>query len=241
MANTNVAKFSDLVESLELPKFSAATELVRRLTSAERAAQREAAVVAAAVEGAEALSTVVDDDIVVKAVLVMALMGLDEIGVGGPQGLGGESTERISCFASLGKGRKQAGDGPAWSAAIRASLAAGLHGGKLFFSPVEGELEVEVLGGASNADGVNVRVPMNEAGLARWVAAAAGLGLAAQVCGNAFPAGKIQQLAEAGIVFAGVKEDAPANAWAAVYDAATRAAQEEKVAADLAAAAEFSK
>ena len=239
MANTNVAKFSDLREALDLPQFSAATELVRRLTSAERASEREAAVVAAAVEGASALST--SRDTVQAAVLVMALMGLDEIGVGGPQGLGGESTERVSCFAALGKGRKQAGDGPAWSAAIRAALTAGLHGGKLIYSPFQGELEVEVLGGTSNADGVNVRVPMNEAGLARWVAAAAGLGLAAQVCGTAFPAGKIQQLAEAGIVFAGVKEDAPANAWAAVYDAATRAAQEEKVAADLAESAEYSK
>lgn len=240
MANTNVAKFSDLVESLELPRFSAATELVRKLTSAERAAQREAAVVAAAVEGAEALSTLTDD-IVVKAVLVMALMGLDEIGVGGPQGLGGESTERVSCFAALGKGRKQAGDGPAWSAAIRAALTAGLHGGKLIFSPFQGELEVEVLGGTSNADGCNVRIPADEGGLARWVAAAAGLGLAAQVCGTAFPAGRLEELAGYGVVFAGVKEDAPASAWAEVYDAAVRVAQEEKVAADLAESAEYSK
>ena len=234
-----VKKFADLRDSLELPRFSAATELVRRLTAAERAAEREAAVVAAAFEGASALST--SEDTVQTAVLVMGLMGLDEIGIGGPQGLGGDCTQRISAFTSLGKGRKQAGDGPAWSAAIRASLAAGLKGGKLLFSPFEGELEVEVLGGTSNADGCNVRIPANEAGLARWVAAAAGLGLAAQVCGTAFPAGKIQQLAEAGIVFAGVKEDAPARAWAEVYDTATRVALDEKIARDAAELAEFSK
>ena len=234
MNSTPVAKFSDLRESLGLPQFSAATELVRRLTAAERASQRENAVVAAAFEGASALST--STDTVQAAVLTMGLMALDIVGIGGPNGIGGDATDRVACFTSLGKGRKQATDGPAWNAAIRAALAAGLKGGKLIFSPFEGELEVEVLGGDSNADGVNVRVPMNEASLARWITTAAGLGLAAQVCGNAFPSGKLEELIGYGIVFAGIKEDAPASAWADVYDAATRVALDEKIARDAAVA-----
>jgi hypothetical protein len=46
---------------------------------------------------------------------------LDAVGVGGPLGLGGDSTARHPAFAQLGKGRKNASDGGAWSAAIEAA------------------------------------------------------------------------------------------------------------------------
>lgn len=40
-------------------------------------------------------------------------------GPGGPQGIGGGSTSRHPAFGGCGKGRKQASDGDAWTAAIR--------------------------------------------------------------------------------------------------------------------------
>lgn len=46
----------------------------------------------------------------------------DLIGVGGTQGLTGDGTGRIKAFAALGKGRKQAYDGPAWTAAIEDAI-----------------------------------------------------------------------------------------------------------------------
>jgi hypothetical protein len=49
----------------------------------------------------------------------------DRIGVGGTAGLGGSDagTTRIGAFTRLGKGRKQASDGPAWIFALRLALA----------------------------------------------------------------------------------------------------------------------
>ncbi len=54
------------------------------------------------------------------------LCTLDWAGVGGPQGCGGDATARHPAFRGVGKGRKRAADGGAWSAAIRnaAELAA---------------------------------------------------------------------------------------------------------------------
>ena len=43
---------------------------------------------------------------------------LDQIGVGGTDGVSGAGTARIPCFSNLGKGRKQASDGGAWDGAI---------------------------------------------------------------------------------------------------------------------------
>ena len=48
------------------------------------------------------------------------LIGIaDAIGVGGRDGVSGESTARYPGLEALGKGRKQASDGPAWTEAIR--------------------------------------------------------------------------------------------------------------------------
>jgi hypothetical protein len=53
--------------------------------------------------------------------LMGTLALMDEFGVGGSDGLGGESTARIPALQGLGKGRKQARDGAAWSAAIKSA------------------------------------------------------------------------------------------------------------------------
>lgn len=54
------------------------------------------------------------------AALVLGL--LDAVGVGGTLGATGDGTRRIPPLARLGKGRKQASDGGAWSSAIRAAV-----------------------------------------------------------------------------------------------------------------------
>jgi hypothetical protein len=50
-----------------------------------------------------------------------AILLADCFGVGGHLGVSGAGTRRHPAFAYLGKGRKNASDGPAWSAAIRAA------------------------------------------------------------------------------------------------------------------------
>lgn len=52
---------------------------------------------------------------------VVAWSLLDAVGVGGHAGLGGAATARHPALAGCGKGRKQASDGGAWDAAIRAA------------------------------------------------------------------------------------------------------------------------
>lgn len=47
---------------------------------------------------------------------------LDVMGVGGRMGVEGLSTDRHPAFSKCGSGRKQAGDGPAWSAAIESLI-----------------------------------------------------------------------------------------------------------------------
>lgn len=50
------------------------------------------------------------------------LAALEEHGVGGPRGYVGGATERMPWARALGKGRKQAVDGEAWSAALRSAF-----------------------------------------------------------------------------------------------------------------------
>lgn len=47
---------------------------------------------------------------------------LDVVGIGGLDRCGGDGTSRIPPFTGLGKGRKQASDGPAWSSAVSGAL-----------------------------------------------------------------------------------------------------------------------
>lgn len=64
---------------------------------------------------------------------------LDTAGVGGRDGVEGASTTRLPCFSGLGKGRKQASDGEAWTSAIR--MAAGqLLPCPYFYAPTGGGL-----------------------------------------------------------------------------------------------------
>lgn len=60
------------------------------------------------------------------AASAILLLWLDCMGLGGRLGLEGLATDRIPAFSELGKGRKRADDGPAWSAAIRDALDFGL-------------------------------------------------------------------------------------------------------------------
>ena len=49
---------------------------------------------------------------------IWAVLTADAFGVGGPMRISGMQTVRVPPLQSLGSGRKQAGDGPAWTAAI---------------------------------------------------------------------------------------------------------------------------
>ena len=53
----------------------------------------------------------------------IATVYADLAGIGGRGGVGGDSTRRHPAFASLGTGRKQATDGPAWISAAEALVA----------------------------------------------------------------------------------------------------------------------
>jgi hypothetical protein len=57
---------------------------------------------------------------------------LDTAGIGGRQAVEGRSTARLACFSALGKGRKQASDGGAWSAAIEQAAGELLPGAALY-------------------------------------------------------------------------------------------------------------
>lgn len=89
---------------------------------------------------------------------------LDWAGWGGPKGIGGHATGRVPCFRRLGKGRKQARDGSAWSAAIaeaaRELIRATGHSSQdrpdLYVAPAGDapELCIAVPGGASTCLGL---------------------------------------------------------------------------------------
>jgi hypothetical protein len=74
-----------------------------------------------------------------------AICALEAGGVGGPGGYSGDSTSRMSWAASLGKGRKQATDGQAWTAAITAAGHNLLPGGP---STADVAAAAEVLAGS---------------------------------------------------------------------------------------------
>ena len=91
-----------------------ATNLVRRATAHERHAERSGAAFEAAMEDGVGLAGLL---------AAWGLCAADSIGVGGHGGMGGGGcgTERVACFRGSGSGRKQAGDGRAWDAAIKAA------------------------------------------------------------------------------------------------------------------------
>ena len=83
------------------------------------------------------------------------LLLLDMAGTGGPGGIGGDATIRLEPLRRLGKGRKRATDGEAWSAAINEAwqcLVAGYGPTRVGLQPngqtlglaVDGLIEVEI-------------------------------------------------------------------------------------------------
>lgn len=58
-----------------------------------------------------------------RPILAAFLCILDEFGPGGIEGVTGDATTRVPYFSRLGKGRKHASDGLAWTAAIRSAAS----------------------------------------------------------------------------------------------------------------------
>lgn len=87
-----------------------------------------------------------------------ALLLADIVGIGGPQNeAAGLGTSRLAGFGGLGKGRKQASDGPAWMSAAEAALM------RLYDMRRGGRLEIEAVGTRAEGDesflgGAQVRV-----------------------------------------------------------------------------------
>jgi hypothetical protein len=134
---------------------------------------------------------------------------LDCAGHGGRDGVEGLSTSRLPCFRGLGKGRKQASDGGAWTAAIREAADRLLPGARVY-AP-DGAVGL----GLCNAEGsITVRPQtLVDAGLAPQAMTVAREGLR-------LACGLEPWLVESGIVFAGVDREytgtgmPPAEAWA---------------------------
>ena len=103
----------------------AALAIARETGAARHAARVEAAKAAARRVGAALLgvpSGESGDGTMTAVDLAGAFVcALDSFGLGGADGVEGRATARVAAFGALGKGRKQASDGPAWSAAISAA------------------------------------------------------------------------------------------------------------------------
>jgi hypothetical protein len=98
-------------------------EAVNLVVDAQKGARVEAridAVVKTALAAVDTTDTTDNTDFDRRGQIAaaIALCLADMVGVGGRQGLTGEGTARVEPFRTLGKGRKQAYDGPAWSQAV---------------------------------------------------------------------------------------------------------------------------
>jgi len=142
------AQLADLVEA---GVDDDTVEVLRRATSGRRCVWRsamalETALEAATVERGEALGLHVDEvDEVPSTALAWAMLAVDGVGVGGADDIEGIGTDRIPAFGDLGAGRKNAHDGPAWSAAIdeaRRVLARIINGGDVTRSPLIAPVEI---------------------------------------------------------------------------------------------------
>jgi len=99
--------------------------------------------------------------------LAWAVLSADSIGVGGTRDSEGRGTVRIPALSELGKGRKQATDGRAWTAAIRAArLSPDLF---TMFCRWEPSSTLNVLGVAYSEP------ELCGAGVRRWVEVPAGI------------------------------------------------------------------
>lgn len=154
----------------------AAAEAIAAETAAGRHARRVVCAKHAALAGAAELLAPEDGDAVVTRPLLAAVLCLlDALGIGGRMGVEGRSAARVPCFTGLGKGRKQAMDGPAWDAAIgdaRISLVRDAMGGAdvvvtLTVEAVPDGLSVEARWGDQGA--TVVYLPMANRELAPWL------------------------------------------------------------------------
>lgn len=132
-----------------------AAEALARETAEGRHKRRVAAATSAADKGVFELHSDALDESEYKPLMwpqyAIFLCVLDAVGVGGKDGCGGEGTQRVAAFRALGKGRKKATDGGAWSAAI-------LTAGRTMLETAGGsKLAVGVL-----ADGTTIVVSVDE-------------------------------------------------------------------------------
>jgi len=98
----------------------AAAEALLKETAAIRHADRvQRTLTAAAAECSRELESGHDPEHCTEC---LVLLLSDRIGIGGTQGCSGDSTARHPAFENLGAGRKQAGDGGAWMAALDAAI-----------------------------------------------------------------------------------------------------------------------
>lgn len=115
-----------MAEELEnLGVTGAAAEAILKETATLRHQARVAQAKEAAIQAAETLlgrsrGDNLEEDWQVRDHAALVCL-FDAAGTGGTANVSGDSTSRLGCFSSLGKGRKQARDGAAWTAAIAAA------------------------------------------------------------------------------------------------------------------------
>ncbi|MBP9771381.1 MAG: hypothetical protein KBD16_00435 [Candidatus Pacebacteria bacterium] len=107
----------------QLGVYGVAAEAILRETAPFRRNLRVEKVLAVASAATNATLEVGDgtgfDTVEISAIgATLALLRADTYGVGGKEGVEGAGTSRVPALSILGKGRKQASDGGAWSAAI---------------------------------------------------------------------------------------------------------------------------
>jgi len=148
---------------------------------------------------------------------VVAWALLDAVGIGGRAGLTGEATARHPALRGCGKGRKQASDGPAWTAAIAAAAEIRRGGRGVLLTAEETSegvtrLGIELRGNGPVSEGTvwsSADASAEETSL--WITALAGVVLA-RLTGIAPDLGAS--------ALAGVEIAGDASAWARLYNAA---------------------
>lgn len=165
------------------------------------------------------------------------LLALDILGVGGHADAEGASTERLRPFSGLGKGRKQASDGAAWSAAIQeaAGELIGRLGPYISLGPAGTDTEAILIVSDEAAWTVPVTALAEGVGGAQWCRALAWHGMQAALQGDHTPT----QWARSGLRVSLVLS--PLDEWADVYNAADQLHRRGQSAAYLGIAAEKAK
>lgn len=96
----------------------AAAEAIAKETAFGRHNHRIGLAVEAARTGAVSFG---GEETIERDIMAIGLIVLDAFGVGGHGGVSGTSSRRLPVFSQLGKGRKRACDGAAWTAALTAA------------------------------------------------------------------------------------------------------------------------